>query len=143
MAALPKEVRDALAPAIEQGANEISTLQRRLAPKRSGALARSIRVVKGSYTPENSNVRGISSGPLKGDADLTFYLVAGDATAWYARLVEFGTAPHENSGIYDGSEHPGAKPRPFFYPAYRAMRRRVRARITRETKKAFRKAAGR
>jgi len=115
-------------------------MQKRLVPKDSGALERSIRVVKGSYTPDNANVRGVG-GAGDGDPDLTVRVVAGDATAWYARLVEFGTAPHINRGRFPGTQHPGTRPQPYFFPAVRALRRRVKSRITRATRKAAREIA--
>jgi HK97 gp10 family phage protein len=140
LAALPQKARRAIAPAIEQGADEIVAMQKRLVPKDSGALERSIRKVKGNYTPDNANVRGIG-GAGAGDPDLTVRVVAGDAGAWYARLVEFSTAPHANKGLFEGTQHPGTKAQPFFFPAVRALRRRVKARITRATKKAVREIA--
>lgn len=137
---MPLKARQAIAPALEQGANEIAAMQKRLVPKASGALERSIRVVKGNYTPDNANVRGVG-GAGAGDPDLTVRVVAGDATAWYARLVEFGTAPHENGGRFAGTQNPGTKAQPYFYPAVRALRRRVKGRITRATKKAVKEVA--
>jgi HK97 gp10 family phage protein len=68
-------------------------------------------------------------------------IVAGDAKAWYARLVEFGTAPHVNGGRFAGTLHPGASPRPFFYPVFRANRRRARSRLTRAIRKGIKEAA--
>ncbi len=38
--------------------------------------------------------------------------------AFYAHLVEFGTAPHVNGGMFAGSQHPGTSPRPFVRPAW-------------------------
>lgn len=38
--------------------------------------------------------------------------------AFHAHLVEFGTAPHVNGGIYAGSRHPGTAPQPFARPAW-------------------------
>ncbi|MFC4172640.1 HK97-gp10 family putative phage morphogenesis protein [Microvirga sp. GCM10011540] len=140
LAALPQKVRDHVGPAIRQGADEIVAMQKRLAPKDSGALARSIQAVRGSYTPENANVRGVGTTG-EGDPDLTVHIVAGNAEAWYARLVEFGTAPHENKGKFAGTQHPGTRPQPYFYPPVRALRRRVKSRITRATKKAAKEAA--
>lgn len=154
MAAIPQAIRKDIATAIEAGANDIVSLQKQLAPKQSGDLRNSIRAVKGSYTPENANVRGMSASAAEGnDPDLTVHIVAGDDKAWYARLVEFGTAPHEirpkrpggllnvYGRMIESVSHPGAKPRPFFYPAYRALRRRVKGRITRATKRAIKKVA--
>jgi len=128
-------------------------MQKQYAPEDSGDLKRSIRYVKGSYKPENSNVRGMTAG-VEGDPDLTVTIVAGDDKAWYARLVEFGTAPHEirpkrpggllniNGRLIESVSHPGAKPTPFFYGPYRALKRTIRGRITRATKKGIKKASG-
>ncbi|ACL59164.1 HK97-gp10 family putative phage morphogenesis protein [Methylobacterium nodulans] len=145
MRALPDKVRAAVGPAIAQGADEIVALQKRLAPVKSGALRKSIRAVKGTYTPENANVRGVGGpGGLVGDPDLSVHVVAGDATAWYARLVEFGTAPHINQGRFAGTQNPGARAEPYFYPAYRALKKRTTARIVRAGRKAAKDiAAGR
>jgi hypothetical protein len=121
-------------------------MQKRLAPKDSGALERSINYVRGTYTPENSNVRGVGGGKgqgsIVGDPDLSYHIVAGDDVAWYARLIEHGTPPHINKGMSPGTQHPGTKPQPYFYPAFRALRRRVKSRITRATKKAVKEIAG-
>lgn len=153
LAEMPKAVRRALAPAIEQGAAEIVDMQKRLAPEDSGDLKNSIRYVKGTYTPDNANVRGVGTSGA-GDPDLTVHVVAGDASAWYARIVEFGSAPHQIKPKRAGgilkignrfaarANHPGAKATPFFYPAYRSLRRRVKARITRAAKKGIKEAAG-
>ena len=141
LADLPTKTRAAIKPAIQQGADEIVAMQKRLVPKRSHNLERSIKSVSGNYTPDNANVRGVGGGGKGGDPDLTVHVVAGDAKAWYARLVEFGTAPHINGGKFKGTQHPGAKARPYFYPAVRALRRRVKSRITRATKKAAQQVA--
>lgn len=139
LAALPQKARQAIGPALEQGAAEIVAMQKRLVPKDTGALERSIKYVKGTYTPDRK-ARGLG-GSGAGDPDLTVRVVAGDAEAWYARLVEFGTPPHVNAGKFAGSQHPGTRPQPFFYPPVRALRKRVKSRITRATKKAAREIA--
>lgn len=141
LAALPQKVKTQVGLAIDQGAAEIVSMQKRLVPKDSGALERSIKAVKGSYTPDNANVRGVGTTGA-GDPDLTVHIVAGNAEAWYARLVEFGTAPHINGGKFKGTSNPGTSARPYFYPPVRALRRRVKSRITRATKKAAQEVAG-
>ncbi|WP_461222623.1 hypothetical protein [Methylobacterium sp. CM6247] len=50
--------------------------------------------------------------------------------------MEFGTAPHINGGLFAGTQNPGAKAQPFFYPLYRAYKKRVKARVFRATTKA-------
>lgn len=80
---------------------------------------------------------------------------AGGKKAWYARLVEFGTARHwirpknKKSLFFAGLmreavDHPGAKKRPFMRPAFdtkakaaiEAMADYIRARLPKELKKA-------
>ncbi|EJW12736.1 phage protein, HK97, GP10 [Rhodovulum sp. PH10] len=142
MAAIPKAQRAAMRPVLEEAAREVTSMQRRLVPVRSGALLRSIGYTFGRYRAENANVRGVSAG---GDADpnLSVTLHAGDAEAYYAAFVEFGTSAHTAGGKFKGAHHPGSMARPFFYPVFRALRRRIKARITRAMRKAAREAAAR
>lgn len=64
-----------------------------------------------------------------GDHELEVSVLAGDERAFYARFVEFGRA--------------GQPARPFFWPAYRALQKRIRSRISRATNAAAKKAANR
>ena len=138
---IPKEVRAAIRPAIEQGAREIADMARNLAPRDSGDLQNSIGYTFGDYKPENSNVRGVSVGQA-GDKDLTAIIHAGDARAFYARWVEFGVANSwEIGGRFEGATHPGFSAQPFFFPSYRANKRKVKNRISRATTKAVKAAA--
>ena len=36
----------------------------------------------------------------------------------HGHLVEFGTAPHINGGVFAGTQHPGTAPQPFMRPAW-------------------------
>jgi HK97 gp10 family phage protein len=121
--ALPEAVIAELRPAMEQGAAEIVSLAKSLVPVESGELRDSIGWTWGA-APEGSMVLGqVGRGNLR----ITVY--AGNSQAFYARWVEFGTSQ--------------AGARPFFYPAYRAVRKRVKGRVTRAiTKSAKRVAAG-
>ena len=98
-----------------------------LVPKDSGALAQSIKIKLQAKSKKYGWVR--------------YHLTAGDKRAWYAHLVEFGTAsfytgsgrskrrPYEikakdggslkfgNAGQVEKVTHPGAKPSPFMRPA--------------------------
>jgi HK97 gp10 family phage protein len=65
----------------------------------------------------------------------------GEREGWYARLVEFGTSAHEAGGKFKGAMHPGTSARPFFYPAWRANKRRAKARISRAITRAAKKVA--
>lgn len=127
---LPPKVRQALAEPLGEGANEIANAQRRLVPVRSGALRDSIKV---------------SSGTSKDPNSVGVKIAAGDTgeTRKYAALVEFGTPPHVQGGQFAGSQHPGTTAQPFFFPPYRAYRKRVKGKVTRAGKKAIKEVAGR
>jgi len=141
--------RKAMRAALEQGAKQIVSTAQSLVPVKSGALSASISYTFGTYTPDNSNVRGVSVGAGEGDADLSVTIHAGDAKAFYAAFVEHGTNPHyiaKGGGtkigqlkgrMTKGAMHPGAKASPFFFPAYRANKRSVKARISRAMNKAI------
>src|SRR5690606_25076602 len=102
-----------------------------LVPVDSGALRDSIGWTWGD-APKGSITLGRVKATKEGDEVITIYAGTrnknlGDKDAFYVRFVEFGTqnmAPH-----------------PFFYPSYRALRRRVKSRVTREMKKAIREGA--
>jgi HK97 gp10 family phage protein len=148
MNALPASIREGISKALDGAADEIVAAQQRMVPVSSGDLKRSIRKVRGAYKPENANVRGVSlGGGTSGlSDDLRIRIVAGDAKAWYARLVEFGTKGPRTIKNYWGHEGvektvPAAKASPFFFPAYRANKKRVKARVSRAVKKAAQQAA--
>lgn len=127
--------RKAMRAALEQGAQQVASHARSLAPKKSGALVKSIGYTFGNFT-RGSGVLA-TSGTREGDPDLTVTVHAGDATAFYASYVEFGTSPHTAGGKFKGAAHPGATAQPFFFPAWRANKRSVKARITRAMRKAI------
>ena len=140
--AIPRNVRVATRRALETGAKEITSLQKSLVRDDTGDLKRSIGYTFGKYKPENANVRGVAAGGGLGDPDLSVTIHAGDAKAYYAAFVEFGTAPHEQpNNRINGGQHPGASAAPFFFPAYRALKRRAKGRITRAMNKAIRDGA--
>jgi len=123
--AIPDRVRRRARAAMEKGAGEIVALARSFCPVDSGALRASIGWTWGD-PPEGSLTLAVArSGAEKGGERITVY--AGDSTAFYARWVEFGTR--------------AAAPSPFFFPAYRTLRRRVKSRISREITKAIKEGA--
>ena len=110
-------------------------MQQRFAPVRTGRLRRSIvATYAGQSTPPHSQPGGGQVVP-----PLSVMVTAGNDEVRYAHLVEYGTAPHPNEGMFAGTEHPGAAPHPFFWPPYRALRKRMKSRVTREARKAIRK----
>lgn len=140
LAAMAPAAKEEIRKALAESANEITGLQRAAAPKRSGALARSIGNTFGQYTPDNSNVRGVSA--TGGGHDLSVTLHAGDELAWYPAFVEFGTEPHRQPrNRFNGGEHPGAAPHPFFFPMFRLGKKRAKSRIARAVNRAAKKVA--
>ena len=138
MAALPAQVRSALKQSLAQNADELVAFQKRLAPVKSGKLRDSIVQTWGGAAPAYASLK---AGAAEGDPDLSVTISAGNSKVRYAHLVEFPTAPHINAGLYPGTQHPGTKGSPFFYPPYRAMKRKMKNRLTRSAKKAARDVA--
>lgn len=139
IAALPVVARDEIDKSLRTSAGEIVSLAKAFAPVESGDLQDSIDYTVGDYTPENSNVRGVSGST--GTHDLAVTIHAGDAKAFYAAWVEFGTAPHTNGGRFEGTHNPGMSAQPFFYPAFRLGKKRAKSRISRALTKAAKKVA--
>jgi HK97 gp10 family phage protein len=135
---IPEIAREEIAKAMEAGANEMVALAKNLVPRDSGELANSIGWTWGD-APKGAMVLGTVRASKTGNMVITIY--AGDDQAFYARWVEFGTSGHENGGLFDGSQHPGTAAQPFFYPSWRAVRRRVKGRVTRAVNKAAKRAA--
>ncbi len=81
----------------------------------------------------------IKAGNKRGNFRITIF--AGDNKAFYARWVEFGTAPHINGGWFAGTKHPGTRPSPFFYPSWRANRKSAKGKLTRAINKAAKQVA--
>lgn len=134
---LPDLAEQAIRKAMGESAAEVVTLAKSLVPKDSGDLAQSIGWTWGD-APKGSMVLGQVRA---GSDNLRITIYAGNSEAYYARWVEFGTSGHEQGGIFEGSEHPGTPAQPFFYPAWRAVRRRVKGRVTRAINKAAKQIA--
>lgn len=116
--ALPDKIqRNILRAALRAGSKEIAEEAKRLVPVRSGRLRDTIRVtsrlVNGVPT-----AKVVAGGRAKGKSK----------GAWYAHLVEFGTAAHVIRArgaaplAFNGIKarevnHPGAKKKPFMRPA--------------------------
>ncbi|SFV33179.1 phage protein, HK97 gp10 family [Devosia crocina] len=140
---LPGAVEAEIRKAMEQTANEVVAMAKSLVPVSpgGGTLRDSIGWTYGDAPVGAMTLGKVKSGRASGDLVITVYAGGGDA--FYARFVEFGTAPHLNKGRFAGSEHPGTAAQPFFYPSWRANRRKGRGRVSRAiTKAAKRVAAG-
>jgi len=101
-----------------------------------GALRKSIAWTFG--VPPKTRATG-AFRPTRSSTGMNVY--AGDDVAFYARWVEFGTAPHSLSKGSDrsrkkyqseGTQHPGAVAKPFFWPSYRLMKKSIRGAVKRK-----------
>lgn len=118
--AMPERVRESVAPALEKSGNELVGKMRHLAPEETGALERSITVTPGGQsTPPYSQPGGSHMVPVGAVA-----ITAGNAEVRYAHLQEYGTTD--------------APAQPFFWPAYRLLRKRMLNRTKRALRKAVR-----
>ncbi|WP_126978527.1 HK97-gp10 family putative phage morphogenesis protein [Frigidibacter oleivorans] len=125
LAAIPREVKRAVAPALVQGGDEIADTQRRLSPVDTGDLRASIAVTPpGQMTPPYSQPGGAR---LAGETEVL--VTAGNSAVRYPHLVEFGTID--------------TVAQPFFWPGFRLARKRAQARVKRAIGKAVRDGWGR
>jgi HK97 gp10 family phage protein len=127
----------ALTDANRQTADEMVDLARGYAPVRTGHLRDSILATGPGDTPPAYS-QGAGHKPVPAGS---FMVSAGNTKVRYAHLVEYGTAPHKNAGEFAGTENPGSKRQPFFWPAYRVIRKKMRSRATRAINKAVKAVA--
>lgn len=121
LARLPGVARNGMREALAQSAREITDLMEALVPKDSGNLAGSIGWTFGTAPKGSLAIGFVKSG------ELTVTIYCGDSDAYYARWVEFGTQK--------------MAAQPFFFPAYRALRKRASRRIKSSARKAAKKVA--
>lgn len=140
IAQIPRRLEKAARGAMEKGAQELVDMMKRLVPVDDGDLRDSIGWTWGN-APAGSKVIAQSAADERG---LRITVYAGSEKAYYAAWVEFGTAPHNvasgggnKSFSGDANMHPGSRAQPFFFPSYRSLRKRIQARIKRETRKAI------
>lgn len=107
--------------AVREGGEVIAVEAQHNAPVRKGILRRDIKVRMGRR----------KKGPIEAK-------IGTSKRAWYARLIEFGTAPHKilaaakvladkAQGVIYGRtvQHPGTAPHPFLRPALETKRTEV------------------
>ncbi|KAB2716669.1 HK97 gp10 family phage protein [Brucella intermedia] len=135
--ALPALAEAAIKLAMEQGAEEIVAMMKRLVPVDNGDLRDSIGWTWGDAPSYSQRIGAVKS--KTGNLKITIY--AGNSKVRYAHLVEFGSAPHINGGMFAGTQNPGAKAQPFFFVSFRALRRRTKSRITRAINKSAKQIA--
>lgn len=121
-AALPQAAQDQIRKAMEEGAAEMVRLAKGLAPVDQGELRESIGWVWGA-APKGS--LAFSTG---GSGQDKIAIFAGNDSAYYARWVEFGTI--------------NQPAQPYFFPAYRTLKKSMRSRTNRAIVKAVKSVAG-
>lgn len=109
----PALLRHEVRKAVNKNADELSEMIRYAAPEDDGDLKASVRWY------ENPNIAKISSIVSAGDE------TNDKSKTFYARMVEYGTR-------FQVAQ-------PFFFPSVRALRRRMRGRITRAARKALKR----
>ena len=129
--ALPVAAKEAIRAAMEVAANDIVEMMRGLVPFKTGALYDSIGWSWGA-APRGSLIVAQVKGKLGSDLTITIYAGSrdksrGDADAYYARWVEFGTQK--------------MRAQPYFFVSWRASRKSAVAGVRRATRKAARDVA--
>lgn len=135
---LPEAAVTEIRAAMEVGAKEIVAMMKRLVPEDSGELRDSIGWTWGKK-PKYAQALAVAKSKLGGQLTITIYV--GNSKVRYAHLVEFGTAPHINGGLFAGTKHPGSKASPFFFVSWRALRKPAKARISKAIRSSAKKVA--
>jgi HK97 gp10 family phage protein len=131
--AMPQVAKDEIRKSLEAAAEEIVGMARRLAPvlkngderRKSGSLRDSIGWTWGKAPKGSITLGKVAEASLAGDLTITIY--AGNSEAFYARWIEFGT-----------QKMPA---QPFFFPSYRATKKRAASRVRRSVTRAAKKVA--
>lgn len=124
---IPVSARIEIAKAMETSAEEVVKLARSLVPVDQGDLRDSI-----GWSWHGAPEGSIRIGRVKTRTDgrggnMAIVIYAGDDKAFYARWVEFGTRTQ--------------MAQPYFFPVWRAMRKRARSRVSRAMNKAIKRIA--
>ena len=118
---IPNSIKRMVADELERIAEDLVSDMRQVAPRgATGKLAGSIGWTWGD-APKGTMTLGTVRGQDYGALRITIYAGGGDA--FYARFVEFGTVK--------------MPAHPFFFPVWRARKRRTRGRITRAINRAI------
>jgi HK97 gp10 family phage protein len=143
----PKEARVQIAMAMEAAAEDVVQMAKRLVPVDKGDLMLSISWTWGD-PPKGARLIA-KSKKMKGLGNLRITVFAGNDEAFYARWVEFGTAASPARASRRNKNyrrtvvmtkeyraHAATPAQPFFFPAYRANRKRIKSRVSRAITKA-------
>ena len=141
--ALPARAKAEAAQALAQQATQLTDAIARAAPKRTGALAASVKWVFAGDEPHfaaTGVIRSQDPSPKAaylGRMGFSITILAGDDKAYYARWVEFGTSSAP-AGRYTDAKgktrtnkgvHHATPAQPFFYPTIRARQAQIRSKM--------------
>ncbi len=152
LSAVAPSIEKGYAAGLEQGAHDLADAVKARAPRgEDGQYATEIEAAKLSSRPEGKTPVGINS--TKDPHAWALF------APWYWRFVEFGTRAHDILArkvphlVFRGANgalvaikkvrHPGATRIPHIFPVYRAMKKRIRARVIRGINAEVRKLKGR
>jgi HK97 gp10 family phage protein len=142
--AIPKRVRDAAEKELERIAAEIVDTMKRFAPVDTGALRESIGWTWGD-APEGALKIGKVGGREYGSLSITIYAGGAENTGrrqarssgTRRRDWKRGTYFDVDVAIFQEFGTSKMRANPFFYPAWRANRKKAKARLTRAINKAI------
>lgn len=128
-ATIPAKVETATRKAMEKGADELVGMMKRLVPVEDGDLRDSIGWTWGN-APKGSVVMAESAADSRG-LKITVYAGNERTMVENSRGVRFQIARLQEHGTQ------AMEANPFFFPSWRALRKRIQSRIKREMKKAI------
>ncbi|MGV1803484.1 HK97 gp10 family phage protein [Agrobacterium vitis] len=135
---LPDLAKSEIKAGMEAAADGVVAMMKNLVAVEDGTLRDSIGWTWGKV-PKGAGIVAAVKSQMGNDLSITIY--AGSTEAYYARWVEYGTAPHKNGGMYAGSENPGTRARPFFYVSWRASKKSAKRAVRKAVRTAARKVA--
>lgn len=134
--ALRQKTQGKVRAALGEAATEMVAMMKRQVPDGPGTGERDLgNSIKWRFGAEEG---GGSDAVTGKSASTRVTITAGDEHNIEARWVEFGTAPHPQGGSRPGTDHPGTSPQPFFFPSYRALRKRAKAMVAKSIREAVR-----
>ena len=134
--AMPTDTKLQVSAAIEKSAEDLVAQAKRFVPVEEGDLRDSIEWHwTGQGDDSGQGEASASRQATKGAEHLSATVTAGGTLkGGHAGWVEFGTAASEG--------HAATPAQPFFFPAYRLLRKKIRSRIARALGKAIKASAG-
>lgn len=123
---MPKHTKQPVLDALEQGANEVVGMAKSLVPVDTGDLKDSFEIEH--YQKTETASFGIEWRVTDFKGHFVEYGVRGGVKAVRVK-------PKKGNSYWKKVEIPYQAPRPFFWPAYRTLKARVKGRVTRAMKK--------